>query len=374
MGLKFLEFFAGGGMARLGLGPGWSCLFANDFDPVKGAAYRANFPDAGAHFSGEDVWKLSAQDLPGPADLAWASSPCQDFSLAGVRAGLSGGRSSAFFGFWRLVESLDDAGRAPPLIVVENVVGLLTSRGGADFAALCAALAGRGYRVGALEADAAGFTPQSRPRLFVLAFRGEPPAHLSGGGAFVTPAVGRARDRLEGAARAAWTDWSPQAPAGRNTRLADLLEPDDQVSWNPPDLTRRLVAMMSPVQVARLEALKAAGGRHVGAFFRRTRREDGQSVQRAEARFDGLAGCLRTPRGGSSRQSVIVVEDGAVRTRLLAPREAARLMGLPEAYVLPRGVSAALHVVGDGVCVPTVRWLADTLLEPLLGALASSRV
>lgn len=374
MGSRFLEFFAGGGMARLGLGPGWSCLFANDFDPVKGAAYRANFPDADAHFSGEDVWKLSAPALPGPADLAWASSPCQDFSLAGGRAGLSGGRSSAFFGFWRLMEALDDAGRAPRLIVVENVVGLLTSRGGADFAALCGALAGRGYRVGALESDAADFTPQSRPRLFVVAFRGEPPAHLSGGGAFVTPAVGRARDRLEGAARTAWTDWSPRAPAGRNTRLADLLEPDDQVPWNPPDLTRRLVAMMSPVQAARLEALKASGGRHVGALFRRTRREGGRSVQRAEARFDGLAGCLRTPRGGSSRQSVIVVEDGVVRTRLLAPREAARLMGLPEAYVLPRGVSAALHVAGDGVCVPTVRWLADTLLEPLLEALPPSRV
>jgi DNA (cytosine-5)-methyltransferase 1 len=177
----FLEFFAGGGMARLGLGPGWSCLFANDFDPVKGAAYRANFPDAGTHFSGADVWSLTAADLPGAADLAWASSPCQDFSLAGSRAGLSGGRSSAFFGFWRLMEALDDAGRAPRLIVVENVVGLLTSRDGADFAALCAALAGRGYRVGAIEADAADFTPQSRPRLFVIAFRGEAPAELSGG-------------------------------------------------------------------------------------------------------------------------------------------------------------------------------------------------
>ncbi|MFN7265093.1 MAG: DNA cytosine methyltransferase, partial [Phenylobacterium sp.] len=210
MSRSFLEVFAGGGMARLGLGPGWACRFANDFDPVKGAAYRANFPDAAAHFSGEDVWTLSAEDLPG-ADLAWASSPCQDFSLAGGRAGLSGGRSSAFFGFWRLMEALDAAGRAPPLIVVENVVGLLTSRGGADFAALCAALAGRGYRVGALEADAADFTPQSRPRLFVVAFRGEPPPALCGGGAFVTPAVARARDRLEGVARTAWADWSLRA-------------------------------------------------------------------------------------------------------------------------------------------------------------------
>ena len=132
--------------------------------------------------------------------------------------------------------------------------------------------------------------------------------------------------------------------------------------------------MMSAGQAARLEALRADGGRHVGAVFRRTRRENGQGVQRAEARFDGLAGCLRTPRGGSSRQSIIVVEDGAVHTRLLTPREAARLMGLPEAYVLPRGVSAALHVAGDGVCVPAVRWLADALLEPLLGALPAPGV
>ena len=111
--LTFYEFFAGGGMARLGLGDGWSCGFANDFDATKAAAYRANFSDADAHFRQGDVWALSADDLPGRADLAWASSPCQDFSLAGGRAGLQGGRSSAFFGFWRLMEALDDAGRAP---------------------------------------------------------------------------------------------------------------------------------------------------------------------------------------------------------------------------------------------------------------------
>jgi hypothetical protein len=54
--------------------------------------------------------------------------------------------------------------------------------------------------------------------------------------------------------------------------------------------------------------------------------------------------------------------------------QGAELMGLPEAYVLPRGVSAALHVAGDGVCVPAVRWLADALLEPLLDALPAPRV
>ena len=114
----FYEFFAGGGMARLGLGAAWRCLLANDFDPVKARAYAANFPDAAGHLAQGDIWSLSTADLPGQADLAWASSPCQDFSLAGGRAGLNGGRSSAFFGFWRLMQGLDKEGRAPRLIVI----------------------------------------------------------------------------------------------------------------------------------------------------------------------------------------------------------------------------------------------------------------
>src|SRR3712207_4062640 len=149
----FYEFFAGGGMARLGLGSRWECLFANDFDPVKAAAYRANHGDD--HFSPADVWTLSPADLPGRADLAWASSPCQDFSLAGTRAGLAGERSSALLGFWRLVEQLAAESRAPRVLVVENVTGLLSAGGGRDFAAFAGRLAALGYRFGALEIDAA---------------------------------------------------------------------------------------------------------------------------------------------------------------------------------------------------------------------------
>ncbi|MDZ4370565.1 MAG: DNA (cytosine-5-)-methyltransferase, partial [Phenylobacterium sp.] len=175
-------------MARLGLGDAWTCIFANDFDPAKAATYRANFSDADAHFHEGDVWALTPADMPGPVDLAWASSPCQDFSLAGARAGLVGGRSSAFFGFWRLMEALDDENRAPRAIVIENVSGLLTSNGGADFAALGAALSARGYRFGALEIDAAAFLPQSRPRVFVVAARAAP-AELVGARPFHTRAV-----------------------------------------------------------------------------------------------------------------------------------------------------------------------------------------
>src|SRR5689334_10729979 len=223
----FYEFFAGGGMARLGLcategGEAWTCAFANDFDPVKAATYRANFADAAGHFHEGDVWALSAADLPGRADLAWASSPCQDFSLAGARAGLGGGRSSAFFGFWRLMEALDAEGRAPRAIVIENVSGLLTSHGGADFAALGAALSARGYRFGALEIDAATVLPQSRPRVFVVAAR-EVPAGLIGDSPFHSRAVRAAQAALPPDVAASWVWWRLARPPARNTDLAALL-------------------------------------------------------------------------------------------------------------------------------------------------------
>lgn len=356
----FYEFFAGGGMARLGLGEAWTCAFANDFDPVKAATYRDNFPDADTHFHEGDVWKIAPADLPGRADLAWASSPCQDFSLAGARAGLQGGRSSAFFGFWRLMQALNAEGRGPDTVVVENVVGLLTSHGGADFTALCRALADQGYRFGALEIDAARFVPQSRPRVFVVATR-RPVEGLGGPSPFHSRAVREAQARLPADLQALWTWWDLAAPPARNADLAAVLEPDDQVAWRADAATAALLDLMAPSHRAAVEARVQGGERAVGAVFRRMR----SGEQRAEVRFDGLAGCLRTPRGGSSRQTLLVVDQGQVRSRLLSPREGARLMGLADGYRLPRRANAGLHVIGDGVAAPVVRWLSERLLAPL---------
>lgn len=98
---------------------------------------------------------------------------------------------------------------------------------------------------------------------------------------------------------------------------------------------------------------------------------DGQVVgktQRAEVRFDESSGCLRTPAGGSSRQTVLLVEGGRVRSRLLSPREAARLMGVPEDYPLPSNYNEAYHLFGDGLVVPVVSWLEQHLLRPLARA------
>ncbi|MGH6958367.1 MAG: DNA cytosine methyltransferase, partial [Caulobacteraceae bacterium] len=139
-------------------------------------------------------------------------------------------------------------------------------------------------------------------------------------------------------------------------------EPDGAVAWRSEEETAALVSLMDDLNHARLGAALTARERRVGTAFRRMR----AGRQRAEARFDGLAGCLRTPRGGSSRQFVLVAEAGALRSRLLTGREAARLMGLPDSYRLPARANAALHLSGDGVAVPVVRHVAAEILEPLL--------
>ncbi|MDR1118340.1 MAG: DNA cytosine methyltransferase, partial [Bifidobacteriaceae bacterium] len=172
---RALEFFAGIGLARLGLeAAGFHVVWSNDYEPDKRAMYEGHFGKSAGHkFVMGDVRQVSGQDVPGGAALAWASSPCTDLSLAGVRAGLRGSESSTF---WEYIRILDEMGGArPPVAVLENVVGLATSRGGEDLAAAIRAFNGLGYSVDVLAIDARRFVPQSRPRLFLVGAQAPPP-------------------------------------------------------------------------------------------------------------------------------------------------------------------------------------------------------
>ena len=368
---SFYEFFAGGGMARAGLGEGWTCLFANDCDAKKAETYRANYPGPDVLRQG-DVRKIKAEDLPGCADLIWGSFPCQDLSLAGGGAGLKGERSGTFYPFWKIVEGLIADNRGPKVVTLENVLGTLTSHSGRDFEAICKSFADAGYRYGALVINAALFVPQSRPRLFIIGVRTDVEISmdlLSPGPIepFHTPALQRAFDRVGDAAlkRRVW--WNIPTPDRRNQTFADLIEENPtSVRWHTTAERDRLTAMMSPVNRAKLERAKKAGHRMVGSIYKRTRLdENGVKAQRAEVRFDDVAGCLRTPAGGSSRQVIIIVDGPKVRSRLISSRETARLMGLKDEYQLPNNYNEAYHLTGDGVAVHVVRHLAETLFEPL---------
>jgi DNA (cytosine-5)-methyltransferase 1 len=373
---RFYEFFAGGGMARAGLGDGWECLFANDFDAKKGLSYQANWGTGGELHVG-DVRAVTASMLPSQADLVWGSFPCQDLSLAGAGAGLDGERSGSFYPFWDVVAALIAEGRAPAIVAVENVCGTLTSHGGKDFEAICQTFKDAGYRAGALVINAELFLPQSRPRLFVVGVRNDleidpsllTPEPLA---PFHTRGLCRAIDNLPQDVRDHMVWWNLPQPERRAKTFADVIEEQpDSVGWHTQAETKKLLDMMSPVNLAKVDAAKRAGRRIVGGVYRRTRFDEaGRKVQRAEVRFDDVAGCLRTPAGGSSRQVILVVDGLLVRSRLISSRETARLMGLADTYRLPRNYNEAYHLTGDGVAAPVVRYLAQHVFEPVLGETA----
>lgn len=376
---KFYEFFAGGGMARAGLGSGWECLFANDFDYKKGMTYQANWGTRGELRIG-DVNTVEAASLPGYADLVWGSFPCQDLSLAGGGAGLKGERSGTFYPFWKIIEDLGVGGRAPKIVALENVLGTLTSHKGKDFATICQVLAKANYRYGALVINASLYVPQSRPRLFIVGVRDDvaiPPSLLAPEpiGPFHTKGLCKAIDNISAEAKERLVWWNVPTPSLRSSTFADIIEENpESVTWHSPAETKQLLSMMSPTNLAKVEAAKRAERRMVGAIYKRTRvDETGAKVQRAEVRFDDVAGCLRTPAGGSSRQTIIVVDGSKIRSRLISARETARLMGLQDSYILPKNYNEAYHLTGDGVAVPVVRHLAHHVFEPLMGLATADR-
>lgn len=365
---KYYEFFAGGGMVNAGLGTGWQCAFANDFCEKKALSYRANW--GSNHLVVGDIAEIKIDHLPGNADLAWASFPCQDLSLAGNGVGLIGERSGTFWAFIKLIRQLKKNGRRPQIIALENVYGALTSHAGKDFEAIIKAVADAGYQVGAMIIDAVHFVPQSRPRLFIIGIDDRFPTPQSliadnPNPAWHAAALIKAYNRLPGKLKDKWLWWNPPAPNVHLKTLDDIIEKTPEgVEWHSREETTRLLEMMTDVNRQKVMLAQQTRRLKVGTIYRRMR----NGVQRAEVRFDGIAGCLRTPKGGSSRQTVIVVNGADIRSRLLSSREAARLMGLDDSYILPERYNDAYRLAGDGVPVPVVAHLARHIFEPLLEA------
>lgn len=157
-------------------------------------------------------------------------------------------------------------------------------------------------------------------------------------------------------------------PQVRETSLSGMIEADPKgVKWHTKAETKYLLEMMTDLNRKKVEAAQQLGTKVIGTIYRRTRPDAaGVKRQRAEVRFDEIAGCLRTPAGGSSRQTIMIVEGEEIRSRLLSPREAAALMGLPATYELPIRYNDAYKLAGDGVAVPVVRHLAAATFEPVL--------
>lgn len=352
------EFFAGIGLVRLALErQGWRVAFANDIDPNKAVMYRHNWP-MDEHLIVGDIHKLDVHAVP-TCDLFTASFPCNDLSIAGRWEGLSGKESSAFWGLVRILREMGD--RRPALVMLENVVGFLMSHGGRDLEQALQALNDLGYAVDAVILNAIHWVPQSRARLFVIAKRHDGRECRS------FSLLNNARPQsllrfINSHPNILWdVEELPKLPTPRS-RLADIVEdlPDGDPHWWSAERTEYFMKQLSDRHAAEAQRMIEGDMVKYATAFRRVRHKKSM----AELRTDGIAGCLRTPRGGSGRQILFKGGLGKHQVRLLTARECARLQGVPDDYVIDVPLNQALFGFGDAVCVPAIEWIIKHYLTP----------
>src|SRR5690606_20877039 len=133
---------------------------------------------------------------------------------------------------------------------------------GSDFIAICDTFAAHGYRFGALVINASLFVPQSRPRLFVIGLHESlflDPGLVSPvpSAKFHSSSLQRAHARLSPKTQSKWLWWNLPTPKMRTSAFADLIEDNPKsVSWDSQDQTSKLLSMMTPLNLAKVEAAK----------------------------------------------------------------------------------------------------------------------
>ena len=323
--MRAAEFFSGMGLVRAGLErSGIETVFANDIDKTKAALYRENWGCQELHVG--DIRGLTGDDVP-DVDLATASFPCVDLSVAGYRKGLEGEQSGLVMDFLRILDEMDD--RAPRAVMIENVVGFLTANDGEDWKTVRDGMRSLGYETDHLIVDASAFVAQSRARVFLIGNRG----------------------RID----------LPEPPPVRNDlRLAEVAE--DDAEWWPPGRLGAFLLSLSPIQSQRVTGYQTRSETGFYGAFRRTRK--GNAVW--EVRADERAGALRTTRGGSAKQAILRAGRGGLAARWMNVLEYARLQGADDLSYESVSEAQAMFALGDAVCVPVIEWLARNCLAPIL--------
>lgn len=363
--LTVAEYFAGIGLMRMGLEPnGWCVGFANDISRKKFDMYKAFFSDADRHYVIGDIFDVNPNEVP-YAILATCSFPCIDLSLAGNLNGIIKGKhSSAFWGFIKILKAQKEI--APPILLIENVPGWLSSNKGTDFRVTVEALNKLGYACDVFVLDAARFTPQSRLRVFLIGTKLPMPKNI-------VSILNRPRSLLSDQLKRniqenrdlMWFNLDlPDPPPILTGGLSEIVEQmsDTDSRWWHEEEVRRHFEMMNKSHQEKVRCLISEDQITYRTFYRR--RREGQ--QRAEVRSDDIAGCLRTAIGGSGKQFILKAGKEKLQMRAMTAREYARLQGVPDEYPITVNEIQALTGFGDAVCVPVITWISENALIPLI--------
>jgi DNA (cytosine-5)-methyltransferase 1 len=171
-GFTFIDLFAGIGGFRLGLeSAGGRVVFTNEWDKHAANTYKSWFSET--EISTEDIRKIDPKkDIP-QHDVLSAGFPCQPFSIAGVSKKKSLGRPHGFSDlqqgnlFFAICDII--AIKKPKIVFLENVKNLTTHDGGKTWKIIVESLELLGYDVKFKVINAAGWVPQNRRRVFIVA-------------------------------------------------------------------------------------------------------------------------------------------------------------------------------------------------------------
>ena len=144
---------------------GWKPAFFSEIEAFPRAVLAHHHPDVPLH---GDFTTIGSDEYE-PIDLLVGGTPCQSFSIAGLRGGLDDDRGNLALEYLRLAQRT-----RPRWLVWENVPGVLSSNGGRDFGAILGGMVELGYGIAYRVLDAQFFgVPQRRRRVFVVGYFGD---------------------------------------------------------------------------------------------------------------------------------------------------------------------------------------------------------
>jgi len=308
-------------------------------------------------------------------DLIYGGFPCQDVSVAGKRAGLGGERSGLWFEFERIVSELQ-----PRWVVIENVPGLLSSNGGADFGVILTGLDQLGFDASWAILDSQHFgVPQRRRRVFIVGGprgRGAEQILSICEGCGGNPETGETSGKGTTGALSAGTLRAGGVNGGNNpgggyladiayTLSASVRHTGDGHgnAWNSNYVANTLKVNTGHANGADLEtyvtasAITASAGHH------------GHSSPRCDGSdnllVDDQIGTMTAnwhKGAGNTQVEMGIVQPTDAGVRRLTPTECERLQGFPDGWTAGQSDSHRYKQMGNAVTVPVAEWIGHRLV------------
>lgn len=303
-----IDLFAGIGGIRLGFQQTGRVrnLFSSEWDKFSQKTYRANFGE----IPNGDITLINEKDIP-DHDILLAGFPCQAFSQAGKKLGFEDTRGTLFFDVARIINE-----KRPKSFLLENVKNLRSHDKGKTFEIIINTLESLNYKVYIMLYKARDFgVPQNRERIYIVGFDKSQVSN--------------------------YDDFEPPVPTGLHKKLGSILEDNVDKKYTISD------KLWNGHQRRKSMHIEKGNGFGYSLF-----NENSSYTNTLSARYykDG---------------SEILIEQPNDNPRKITPREAARLQGFPENFIIPVSDTQAYKQFGNSVCVSTINAIANNILKVL---------